>query len=736
VALGILTLVFCAANLPLLAGWVTERVDGANFFAPYYDYLARVVRSGHWLLWNPFSNAGSPDFAEPQIGALSPLTLGWALLAGPGALAFRLYWLGLWLLGGVGMFILAWALGAPVWGRLLLGMSFVFCGYYMGHAQHLSVVHAASFLPWIVWRLDRALRTGRRWVAGEAGALWGFSALAGNPALTICTGLFLGAWAGARVLGAGVRWRRAAGAMAIVAGVGVVVLAPAIFSFKYESQGYSDRSGPLPRAMVLESNTIEPAGLAAILSPYLPLLAATLDAPETTGTAMSPMYFGAAPLLLALLALATPGRRGWKWSVLALALLFLGCTLGTSLPLRGWLYDFVPPTRYFRHPNMFRLYFIFAVLVLAVPATRGIEVWRRAGAVPVAVARQCGVLAVGLALAGLAALLVPMLQLGRSGAEGPLALTHAALAWGGLATLAVALAVRPRWLAHFPAALVTLAAIDLLGAHRLSAPCAFASASDAATHPAGQRSPVELGAPGLARGRVAAGNEHLYLPAPVYCSYAALLNVQHMLSAESGELMRFALGPERMWFAPAVVEAPLSAEAVALLTQEAATRHAPVLLWHPRATMLRGSASGAFGSAPDAGPEPALDGAAIHAAPSAIPVPCVVQTYRADALTLRVTAPGDGWLLVTDRWSRSWQASVNGVEVPVDGGNFFFRLVPVRAGENVVAMRFEPFLLWPLLALSWSTLLVFGAAAGWRQLRAATARGRSFSIPLPCAASS
>jgi hypothetical protein len=114
-----------------------------------------------------------------------------------------------------------------------------------------------------------------------------------------------------------------------------------------------------------------------------------------------------------------------------------------------------------------------------------------------------------------------------------------------------------------------------------------------------------------------------------------------------------------------------------------------------------------------------------------------VQCYRADDLSLKVTCPTDGWLLITDRWSRSWRGTVNGVEVPIDGGNFFFRLVPVRAGVNVVAMEFRPFLLWPLLAVSWGTLLAVAVAAALRALRRRLVRVPAFHPhPLPCAVSS
>src|SRR4051812_263001 len=200
-ALAILIGLFFAANLQLLVGWAFEQWDGQGFFAPFYSFLARVTRSGHLLLWNPFSNGGSPDFAEPQIGAFSPLMLLFGLIAGPDPQAFRVYWLLIWLFGGLGMFVFARHLNAPPWGRLLAALSFVFSGFFIGHGQHVSVIYSYAFLPWIAWRLDVALLTGRRWPACEAGALWGLSALAGNPAITITTALFLGAFALARAVG-------------------------------------------------------------------------------------------------------------------------------------------------------------------------------------------------------------------------------------------------------------------------------------------------------------------------------------------------------------------------------------------------------------------------------------------------------------------------------------------------------------------------------------------------------
>ena len=47
--------------------------------------------------------------------------------------------------------------------------------------------------------------------------------------------------------------------------------------------------------------------------------------------------------------------------------------VGDRLPVRGWLYDYFPPTRYFTHPGIFRGYAMFSAMVLALLATRDLD---------------------------------------------------------------------------------------------------------------------------------------------------------------------------------------------------------------------------------------------------------------------------------------------------------------------------------------------------------------------------
>jgi uncharacterized membrane protein YfhO len=75
-------------------------------------------------------------------------------------------------------------------------------------------------------------------------------------------------------------------------------------------------------------------------------------------------------------------------------------------------------------------------------------------------------------------------------------------------------------------------------------------------------------------------------------------------------------------------------------------------------------------------------------------------------LAFSISAPDDGWLLVTDRWARGWEATVNGLPAEVLGGDFLFRAIHISAGNDIVSFEYRPEFLKPMLTLSWGTLAV------------------------------
>ena len=132
--------------------WLGQRVlggDAFSLFSPYYSLVSDFAASGQLLLWDPWSNCGSPAHAYVEMGSYSPLTVFHAWLTGGGHVGFHLYWLTIWGMGGLGFLMLARHLGAPVWGGLAVTLSLMFSGFYLGHAEHTSWLYSFAFLPWI-----------------------------------------------------------------------------------------------------------------------------------------------------------------------------------------------------------------------------------------------------------------------------------------------------------------------------------------------------------------------------------------------------------------------------------------------------------------------------------------------------------------------------------------------------------------------------------------------------------
>ena len=709
-AVLLLVLIFGVLNIPLLAGWVSEHWDGEAMFAPYYHHVASLIRSGSLLGWSPFSNGGSPDFAEPQYGASSPITLGFGLLAGPGPLGYHLYWLGLWLGGGLGMYVLARAMSAPPWGALVSGLGFALSGFYFGHAEHTSVVYTYSFMPWTLWRVRAALTTGRWRPACEAGALWGAAALAGNPAVHFPGALFIGAASPAFLLPlpadrAG-RWqaaRRYALTMGLLSVVAVLVLLPAYGAFRYEVAGYSHRTVPLPREVILSHGYGLDWLTALFLPAYVPIKEG-LPGWAEYDVSMRPIYCGAPVLVLA--GFAVWRRRAWaEWTILFAGLFCLGTAMGTTLPLRGWLYDLVPLTRFIRHPGMFRGYFVLAATMLAALGAARVERLRR---VPDATPRLRLLAAsagVGAFLAVASYLWISALITDSLLAKVPRSVpAHLALAW--LGTLAVCLlAVHREGFRRFlPGALVALAVADLAVAFQYSAVAAFA-VKPSMTSP-GPAGPLDdLGAAGWNRDADYPDNYNLYDRRPSFVNYTAMRNFIQEDWGSRPALCASVSGTHRLWFAADVPTVPPTVAAYDAFKARGRTLGALPVVRHERGDLMK--------SSPTSPAPPAATLAAIAAAPAARPVAAEVLAYHANDLLLRVQAPADGWLLVTERWARSWETTVNGQPMATDGGDFLFRLVPVRAGENVVAMRYRIGWWYALIALSWTTLAAVAVGA-WR----------------------
>ena len=722
---GAIALLLTLANLPLLVGRDAPNWDASSFLAPSWMLVADHARAGRLMLWNPLIEGGSPDGAQPELGAFSPLTLAVGALLGGTETAFHVYVGLLWLLAGIGMLLLARHLGAPPWAGFVVACGYAFSGTFTGHFQHTSWLHSYAFVPWVVWRLDAALRGRLLLPAAQAGTLLGLSGLAGYPAIVMQTGVLAVLWTAGRVLlpeaeagetaldSAG-RVRAGLAAVATLAVVAVIVVSPAWVSFLRESKGYTSRSGPLPREVSVHENALHPGALATFASPYLHSVAALQAKDRWTPTDGSSLgcYAGAAIPALALFAL---GRRRprWGWWVLGMAGFFVASATD-ALPLRGLLVDLLPWEGYARHGAQRKDFALFLLAVLALHAVR-VQPDADSGSAarePRAKGRRFAARALALATLGLASAVTAWTYLGALGPRPAFAVAHFLLAWGGLLAAA--------WLWQSPRAggpklaadvLVAAAVVDAAGTYRLSRVLMVESGKgrEVWDRISMERTPnLDLSAVGLRREteppdwtfpRPNRQNEPLKVP--VFASYTSLTNEFRNRTSEEPLLARTAVGKDRVWFAPSARSTPPTEIAWRELVKATRSAGSAVLFVHPPGSMTSQSETSALAGAAPAAPPARTEHAGVLER-----LEVSGLRYLSEEVTLTVNPPGPGWVLFTDRWARGWKASVNGRAVPLWGGNFLFRALPVGPGAQTLRFTYRPAGYPALPLVSWGTLLV------------------------------
>lgn len=736
----LLTTLFLIINRELIRGARVQIWDASAYYTPAFSLVADHARVGRLLLWDPWLAGGTPDFADPQVGAASPIMVLVGAIGGGNTATFRAYWLFIWLVGPLGLLLLARHLGAPPWGALVVGLGYAFCGFYTAHAEHTTVLYSFSLAPWFIWRFDVALASLRFKPAAQAGALWGLSALGGYPAIVILGGGMLFLWGLARCCssGNGARllvqqrptWERLRFtflALAMVFCIGVLVMSPTYVAFFREGIGYTERAGPMTRwaATAAAQNALDPGALATFASPYLTALKFPPRNPNLwplTNISMADVYIGVLPLILSLLALWQRPRSIWRWWLVGIIAFFLACAVGDRLPVRGWLYDYCPPTRYFAYPAMFRGYPIFSAAVLALLATRDLEVAIQNA--ETRIWRQLAVLSLTASMAAVWAYVHVVSHVTHLGDQFHLSNLHLAGIWFGAIAASVLLLLFRRTRKWLPVLFAVLAILDASLTLRLSQK--FVS-DDGRTYSllsridAGHKSLLalnslqrELKAPPLLGG--AHSNNTLILRIATFYNDSTMKNRFHYAFAGHPVLLNMALGADRIWFTRDAAIAVPSNDSFSALVNRSEQLGAPVIIVHAPAQMAKVSQT----SSPSA-PDKAELASISHLSP-AQKIPTQVLRYTPNNLKLKVSCPADGWLLVTDRWAAGWRAKVNGIPGEVFGGNLIFRAVRVYAGENTIEFYYPQPLYFALVLLSWSSLVaVLGNAAMEKLQRRTTA---------------
>lgn len=706
-------------------------------FLPWHSFALDSLAAGSVPLWNPWLGMGAPLLANHQSAVLYLPNLLLAVV-GPAWGHGLLVWLHL-LWAGTGMIVLCRRLGIGTLGQAIAAGAFPMSGYVVARVSFLSMNAALAWVPWVVWaalRVARAARAGsssgeRRTAVAALALLVAFQWLAGHAqtawyTLWIVSGWML--WDASREGGRPVVLRTVAlGLAAMITAVGLtaVQLLPTLEYWR-ESQR---AAGVDPTTALTYS--LWPWRLLGTVAPDLFGSPARGDYWGYGNYWEDALYVGMIPLLLALASMwrglrgRASSRPGFVRLQVGLAGVGVLFALGSHTPLYTWLFGHVPTFNAFQAPTRWSLILIFSLVILSAHIAdvwaelkgRGLY-WVRLGtagagagllvslaamqvplpiepSIPRALAGAC----FWLLLAGMLALLRGKLQISQWAWAVAVVVSADLVAAGwGLNPSA------PIGLVTGPTAIRKLAP----GGHRL-----FMSADleyqikFLQTHRFDRFLPLsewgvvrESGLPNTAfLEGVASVNNFDPLISARFAEWAERLEEPGWLErwlpvldvawraapkegSAPGAIYLEVPGASRARVVGSAVCVSDSAEAWALLSRPDFDLSRTVVVENCR------NASGGVGTA--------------RVEPSADP----------NSVTVTVSAPDGGWLVLSDSWFPGWNASVDGQSTQVFAADVIFRAVWLPPGARDVEFIYRP---WTFAAGVWISLLSWLAWAGlWR----------------------
>lgn len=361
---------------PVYSGYFSLKYDNIAFDLPIHYFLGEQIVSGEMPIWFNTWNMGFPMQSVFCWGVFSTIFLTFSIINFPDPSIFHFELVFFVALAGMTFYkLLKHFATTNRQMALLLACIYMLSGFTFGSSQWIFYLSGMALMPLCIYFLLQLLN--RKSFKYACLFPVSYLVLFTNTHIflsVVCTYLV----AGIVVFHAIYAYRKteldfypflrkaaipAASFLLLI----IVCLAPVWYSL--ELLPYLERSTPIIRdRVVFQSNFMHPAGLITLVLPQ----AAIKWQFENTEGMMQSVYMGILTPFLAVLAI----RHFFKNpdainKVLVIgSLFFLLVSFGHFLPLREAL-NFLPGFSYFRHPGLFRLFFIGFLMVFIARSTQG-----------------------------------------------------------------------------------------------------------------------------------------------------------------------------------------------------------------------------------------------------------------------------------------------------------------------------------------------------------------------------
>lgn len=156
--------------------------DVMNIMYPWKKLAVSEIKQGRFPLWNKYFGLGYPYFAAMQGGILYPTTLLFLIL--PFNLAWSLHIFLQTFLAGIFMYFLLRHYKLSELSSLFGALVFSFSGHFMVWLEYGTLVNAASWLPLLILLIELLFERRKLWLSLLIGLVLAVSFMAGFPQTT------------------------------------------------------------------------------------------------------------------------------------------------------------------------------------------------------------------------------------------------------------------------------------------------------------------------------------------------------------------------------------------------------------------------------------------------------------------------------------------------------------------------------------------------------------------------
>lgn len=341
------------------------KYDAIDCFYPWRFHIGECLQNGQLPYWNPYQDLGYPIHADPSSGAWYPIVWIIGYFNGYSMYSIGFEYLFHVFFAGVGFYTLAKTLKFDPKFALIAAVAYMLSGFFIGNAQHLPYIISACWLPFVLNYYFR-LKEEKTHLNSLKAAFFLFLMITGGyPAITVILFYLLLTFFLIQLI------KLYQAKLGLEARIFIIrnfqfliytfILSGVMLVSIYQVSPYLSRLGDFDLKQALFS----PFSPQSFISFLTPLASATHTDLFNSDLSMRNGYFGMFILLFFIIGSFV--KKPLEIKVLFFfGLISLTAAVGEYLPVREFMFRYVPMMNVFRFPSVFRLFFILGAILTGV----------------------------------------------------------------------------------------------------------------------------------------------------------------------------------------------------------------------------------------------------------------------------------------------------------------------------------------------------------------------------------